>query len=116
MTTKIFDFEFLVPVQRDHVLVVTRMEHAYTPTITDVVVDQTAGVTYCSDVLHRPLWSDDAALHDAVALLARQGWKVLGSQMGRVVSVLMTTRDEGDGNCLRTRIMMAPVAAGDPYR
>jgi hypothetical protein len=116
MTTKIFDFEFLVPVQRDHVVVVTRVEHGPTKTSAVLVVDQTANVTYCSDALYQTLWSDDAALEDPLALLARQGWKVHGSQMGRVVSVLMVTRDEGDANFLRTRIMTAPVAAGDPYR
>lgn len=116
MTTKIFNFTFLVPVQRDHVLVVTRVEHRSTRTWTYVVIDQTAGVTYCSDALHSTLWSDQAAFHDALAVLAQQGWKVHPSEMGRVVSVLMATSDEGDNPCVRTRVLLTPVVAGEPYR
>ena len=40
MTTAIYTFEFLVPVQRDHIVVVTRVEHAKKETMADVVVER----------------------------------------------------------------------------
>lgn len=116
MTTKIFDFEFLAPVPRDHVIVVALVQNSATQTVTDFVVDQTAGVTYCSDLLHAALWSDDAALQDPLALLGRQGWKTLSSRIGRVVSSLVSTRNDGESNFVRTRVMTTPVTEGSPYR
>ncbi|MBS2018240.1 MAG: hypothetical protein JST00_35550 [Deltaproteobacteria bacterium] len=107
---------FLAPVPRGHDVVVTWFkQHGDSPDECLVVVDLTAGVLYCDENTWGPLGTTELALRDPVTVLTRWSWVLTRSLSGVSGGALVSTKDRGEGNHVRTDLFVEPGPPA-PYR
>lgn len=113
---KVVRLEFLAPVPRGHDVLVSWFKQQPDATSESVVVlDRTAGVLYCDESTWGPLGTAELALRDPIAVLTRWTWVLTRSLSGMSGGALVSTKDRGESNHVRTDLFVEE-GAPSPYR
>lgn len=107
-----FELPFASPIPRGHdVLVVTFALADKAPTL---VLDRTAAVLYCPEVLWGALHHDPAlAVTDPIAVVTRWSWTVRSAMEGVCAGAVVSTKNWGDFD---VKTLLLVEKATTPYR